>query len=250
MDTCSICPRTARPAYADSYACSACLHRMRFVLAELQRELPGLQDALVPGGTGPRTGSRFGGRAHSPMPLNGQALDLLGPGWAERLPDPHGEQVAGAPLVPLLRSLADRLAGEFPHQFSTGFVVPYGGATAAVNRGGADAGAWCRWLYRYLPYAVQLPWVRELHHALDDALARVQAVTRTQPRTHPRDAPCPECGACALSRTDGHWEVVCEVCGAEMEPDAYDRYAAAVLSGLTLAMARDALHNSLQNQAS
>jgi len=115
---------------------------------------------------------------------------------------------------------------------------PYGGADTAVNRSGRDIAAWCRWLTGYLPYAVHLRWVGELHQALEGALARVQAITRTRARTHPRLAPCPSCGACAMSRTDGQWEIVCEACGHKMQPDAYDKHAAAVLPALTLTMAR------------
>jgi hypothetical protein len=253
VDTCSICPRALPPAFTDAFACVACLHRMRYVLAELQHELPLLQAALVPGGTGPRIGSRFGGRAHSPMPLNGQALDLLGPGLAEQLPDPYDEQVAGVPVLPLLRSLADRLAADFPARhirYGTEYVQPYGGATAAANRGGAGIAAWCRWLTTYLPYAMHLYWVAELHQALEDVLVRVRAVTRTQPSTHPRHAPCPDCGACAMSRTDGRWEITCEACGCQMEPDAYDAHAAAVLPGLARTMARIVAANAQLNQAS
>lgn len=241
MNACSICPRAVPPAYDTAYACAACLHRMRYVLQQLQRELPLLQAALVPGVDGPRTGSRFGGRAHSPMPLNAQALDLLGPGSAEELPDPYGEQVAGAPLLPLLRSLADRLAADFPARYlryGTEYIQPYGGANAAANRGGRDIAAWCRWLTGYLPYAVHLRWVGELHQALEGALARVQAVTRTQPRTHPRLAPCPACDVFALTRTDGDWEVVCRACAYRMDPDAYAAHAAAVLPPLSRIMAR------------
>lgn len=246
--TCTICARQLPDDDSDRTACARCEHRMRYVLAQLQRELPLLQAALVPGGTGPRTGSRSGGHAHSPMPLNGAALDLLGPGTATALPDPYGEQVAGAPLLPLLRALADRLAEQFPArrlQFGTEYLQPYGGATAAVNRAGADIPAWCRWLTAYLPYAVHLSTVGELHRGLDEALSRVQAVTRTQPRTHPRLAPCPACGAYAMSQTDGRWEIVCEACGHQMDPADYSDHAAEVLDQAVARLAESTAANDL-----
>lgn len=236
---CAICPRLL-PDGSDAYACPACEHRMRYVLATIVAELPLLQAALVPGGGS--TGGRPVGRAHAPLPVNLRALNLLGPGTTTPVTDLHAEQVGDTPLVALLRGWADWLAQHFPCARvldGTVYLAAYGGCDRAGIRGdGADVAAWCRWLTRYLPYAAQLHRVDELHRDLEDALARVRAITGTRPQTHPRLAPCPACGTVAMSRTDGVWEVVCEACGHRMDPDAYSAHASAVLPGLAMVMAR------------
>jgi ribosomal protein S27E len=236
MTACSICPR-ALPDDAGGYACQRCTHRMRYALNTLaDRELPLLRQALVPGSSGPPTGTRFGGLAHAPLPADGRVLDLLGPGSVRSAP--YSTQAGDIPLLPLLRYWADRLAMAFPARHvrsGTQYLEPYGGADQAVSRRGTDIAAWSRWLVRYLPYAADLYWVRELHDALDDMLHRVRAITGTQPHTHHRLAPCPACDAFAVVHTDGEWDVKCEACGQKTDPDEYAAHAAAVMPEITAA---------------
>ena len=232
---CATCPRLI-PDDCDAYACQACEHRMRHLLATIVTELPLLQAALVPGGG--TAGGRPAGRAHAPLPVNVRALDMLGPGTIAPVPDPHGEQSAGIPLGPLLVGWARYIATTYPAVYRAGgteYVVP---AERAEVRSGTGIPAWCGWLTRYLPYAVRQPWIAQLSDQLDDAVHRVRAITGTRPRTHPRLAPCPACSMVAMARTDGVWEIVCEACGHRMDPDAYDAHAAAVLPGLAIVMAR------------
>lgn len=247
MTTCIICRRSL-PEGSDRYACPGCEHSMRYTLGALVGELPALRAALVPGGS-PRTGTRFGGRANAPLPVNVSVLDLLGPGASAVVPDPLGEQTGGVPLGALLLGWAHAVAREVTGRYwhgGTEYRVP---CTPAVRRGGGIP-EWAAWLAAYLPLAATLPWVAEMHGELEDALRRVRAITGTQPRTHPRLAPCPACSACAMSRTDGQWEITCEACGHRMDPDAYDAHAAAVLPGLALTMARIATANAPRNVAS
>lgn len=235
MSLCTICARPL-PDGSARYACQACEHRMRHLLATIVTELPLLRAALVPGGG--TAGGRPAGRAHAPLPVNVRALDLLGPGTTYAVPDPYGEQSGGIPLGPLLVGWARYIATTYPAVYrsaGTEYVVP---AEGVEVRAGTGIPAWCGWLTRYLPYAVRQPWIAQLCDQLDDALRRVRAITGTRPQTHPRLAPCPACSAVAMSRTDGDWEIRCQACGHRMEPDAYDAHAAAVLPGLAMVMAR------------
>jgi hypothetical protein len=236
MRTCRICGHQLA-ADSERHACRACEHTVRYYLSALVSELPGLVACLVPGGS-TLTGSRFGGRADAPVPLDLRVLNLLGPGPG---PAEVGEDLTDVPLVGLLRTWADRLAVAFPSRHSrhgTEYVEPTGGCSAARNRAGGDVTAWCAWLTAYLPYAMDLPLVADLHQDLGQALRNVRAITGTQPRTHVRLAPCPACGACAMTRTDGQWEIVCEACEERLDPDEYAEHAAVVLPRLGLVMAR------------
>lgn len=235
---CTICHRALPDDRADAYACLACEHAMRVWLATIARDLPLLAAALVPGQSGPSTGSRFAGRAHAPLPVDGRALDLLGPGTVVPVPDPHGDQYAGIPLGPLLIGWARYIAAEFPVRYVQGgteYIAPCDGPAA---RTGSGLDAWCRWLTAYLPHAVRQTWIGDLHDQLDDAVRRIRQVTGTRPRTHQRLAPCPACDAFGLCRTDGEWEITCGVCGHRMDPDTYDAHAQAVLPGLMTTMVR------------
>lgn len=232
---CATCPRLL-PDGSARYACRGCEYRMRHLLATIVTELPLLQAALVPGGG--TAGGRPAGRAHAPLPVNVRALDMLGPGTIAPVPDPHGEQSGGIPLGPLLVGWARYIATTYPAVYrsaGTEYVVP---AEGAEVRAGTGIPAWCGWLTRYLPYAACQPWIASLSDQLDDAVRRIRAITCTRPQTRPRLAPCPKCGAVAMSRTDGQWEIVCEACGHHMDPDSYDAHAKAVLPGLAMVMAR------------
>lgn len=231
------CLTCARPLPADSgrYVCRGCEYHLRSVLLALARtELRLLRAAMVPGGS-KTEGSRFGGRAHAPLPADGRVLDLLGPGTPNLLPDPHGEQSGGIPLGPILVGWAQTIAGEHRAAYrrdGTEYLVPCTGAAPRTgNR--TDLEAWCWWLISYSPYAATRPWADEMYRELDDALARVRAITGTQPQKHHRYAPCPECSAFAVVHTDGQWDLDCEACGARLDPDLYAAHAAEVMPALT-----------------
>lgn len=232
---CTICTR-ALLADSDRYACEGCEYAMRATLQQLLAELPALRAELAPGSA--PGGRRPVGRAHSPMPVNTRVLDLLGPGTVVYVPDPHGEQTADIPLTPLIISWCQHLARDYPAVSRRGGTEYRQPCTAAVVRRHADLPTWITWLARYLPYAATRPWAGELHDGLDDALRRVRAITGTRPQTRPRFAPCPRCGAFALGRTDGQWDIVCAACQHRMDPDAYAEHAAEVLPALTATAVR------------
>lgn len=234
MTACTICTRDL-PVDTDRYACAACQHAMRWALEQLLTELPALRASLPPGSVA--GGRRPVGRAHSPLPVNLGALNLLGPGTVY-CPDPDGEQTGGVPLGPLIVGWCQHLARDYPavrRQHGTEYREQC--ETAAVRRQ-QDVPAWIVWLVRYLPYAVTRPWVGDLHHGLDDAVRRVRKITGSRPQTHPRLAPCPACQAFAMTRTDGEWETVCQACGHRMDPDAYASHASTVLPALTATAVR------------
>lgn len=233
---CTVC-HGPLAAGADRYACEGCEYEMRAALEQLLGELPRLRASLAPGS--PAGGRQPVGRAHSPMPVAGHVLDLLGPGMVTYVvADPDGDQTEGIPLSPLIVSWCQHLARDYPAVSRRGGTEYREPCQGAYVRRYADLPAWITWLARYLPYAATRPWVGELHDALEDAVRRVRAVTGTRPQTHPRLAPCPRCTAFALSRTDGQWHVACQACGHRMEPAAYDAHAAQVLPGLTMTMVR------------
>jgi hypothetical protein len=232
---CTICTR-ALPADTDRYACPACEHEMRSALEQLLVELPALRASLALGS--PAGGRRPVGRAHSPMPVTLRVLDLLGPGTVAYCPDPHGEQTAGIPLGPLVISWCQHIAHDYPAVSRRGGTEYREPCTAAYVRRHYDLPTWIVWLTRYLPYATTRPWAGELHDALDDALQRVRQVTGNRPQSHARLAPCPQCDAFAMTRTDGQWDTVCEACGYRMDPDAYASHASRVLPALTATAVR------------
>lgn len=235
-DDCAICARTLRPTEQDGYACTACIHRIRSWYTEIPRQLPLLQASLQPDVI-PRRGQVGGtGRAHAPVPLRLDVLDLLGPGQILPLDDPHGDQSAGIPLTPLLRGWARYTAAEYPAVWQDKHGTQHiGPCEDAVPRRGTDTTAWCTWLIRYLPYAATRPWIRELHDQLQDTIARVRRITATRPGRRPLAAPCPACKCCALVETDGEWDITCEVCGHRLDRDAYDELADSIADGTTAA---------------
>ncbi|WP_406420877.1 hypothetical protein [Streptomyces sp. NBC_00842] len=227
-NTCAICHQHAP---ADCYLCDGCAYRMHTWLRELPRHLPLLQDSLQPD-TGPaRRGSS--GRAHSPLPVRADVLDILGPGHVVPLEDPHGDQSAGVPISALLVGWARYIATEHQavwyDQHGTQRIELCDGA---VPRSGTGIAAWCSWLTAYLPYAVTRPWAADLYEQLEDLLRRVRGITRTAPRRHVMDAPCPGCSAFALVSVDDEWHISCEVCAVRLTPDEYAEHRARVMPAL------------------
>ncbi|MFG2671383.1 hypothetical protein [Streptomyces sp. NPDC048445] len=227
-NTCDICHQHAP---AGCYLCEGCAYRMHTWLREIPRHLPLLRDSLRPD-TGPaqRGGS---GRAHSPLPVRIEVLDLLGPGHVVALPDPHGDQSVGVPLAPLLYGWARYLAAELPSvrldEHGTVRIEP---CTGPVARRGSSITAWCSWLDAYLPYAATRPWAADMYEQLEAVLQRIRRITHTAPRRHPKDAPCPSCSAFALVAVDDEWHISCQACSVRLTPDEYAEHRARIMPAL------------------
>lgn len=228
---CAVC-HGQLPELTEAYACEACAYRLRGMLKELPRHLPVLEELLHPGSS---LGGRSGvGRAHSPMPVRLDIMDLLGPGHVVVLADPHGEQTGGIPITPLLYGWARYIAYSYPaatrDRHGTVRIEPCSGP---YSRRGSDAPSWCAWLITYLPYAVMQPWVQDMYRQLEDLVHRVRAKTDRRPGRTSRSAPCPECTCFSLVSTEGEPLIMCETCGHHLSPEQYKAHAAAVLPALT-----------------
>ncbi|MEU9199435.1 hypothetical protein [Streptomyces sp. NPDC048332] len=216
------------PAGSARYLCEACEYQLHTWLREIPRHLPLLADSLQPD-TGPaqRGGS---GRAHSPLPVRVEVLNLLGPGHAVPLDDPHGDQSAGVPIAPLLYGWALYLATELPSarrdEHGTVRIEP---CTGPVARAGSSIAAWCSWLDAYLPYAVTRQWSADMYSQIEDLLRRIRHITNTRPRRRPMQAPCPSCSAFALVTVDDQLHISCEACAARLTSDEYDEHRAQVM---------------------
>lgn len=229
MSTCSIC--LTAPCEDDRHACRACAYGIRAALAEIPRQLPFLRASLERDGGPAQRGS---GRATAPLPGRLDTLDLLGPGQPVPVADPHGDHTGGIPLTALLHGWATYIAAEVPA------IVHRPGHPPMVTvcdgpwaRRGTGITAWCSWLTAYLPYAAGRPWVGTFAEQLDDALARVRAITRLTPQRRPKMAPCPNCSGFALLEVDGEWYIRCEACPRVMTREEYAEHARQVLPPLT-----------------
>lgn len=246
---CTTCPRTLTPAEADRYSCQACVYRMRTWLAELPTELDTLTGLLEPAG-GRTQGSIHGGRAHSPAPLRLDVLNLIGPGGYID-PDPGGDQDGTPPARAVLAAWAQYIATQYPTRRTdekTGTVrVGPSDDMQAVSRRGTTAAAWCSWLTGYLGFAAGEGWVRQLYAELQELMLRVRDITQSQIRTRIMRAPCPLCGAYALTAKDGEWYIECQVitCPEVLDRDYYtDEYEPQTLARL----AREALEEHAAKQ--
>lgn len=223
MSSCTIrrCGAPLRPHEQRRRVCDRCEHRIRGWLRELGLQRILLQALLRPGSNGPSTGSIHGGRAHSPMPVRGDILNLLGPGSGSTLADPYGDsrgdQDAGLPLDAVLHAWA----------------------TATAEHVGLNATPWLRpgrtwstWLAAYLPWALTEPWISDLHDELDDLVSQARAITHTEPRQRPLDAPCPNCQAFGLIEEDWQDYITCTTCENLLTPDEYTRHAQTVMPRL------------------
>ncbi|MEU2764281.1 hypothetical protein [Streptomyces sp. NPDC007094] len=212
--------------------CEACQYRVHTWLRELPRHQVLLQDMLRPD-TGP---ARRGGvgRAHAPLPVRLDVLDLTGPGQPVLLADPHGDQTGGIPMTPLLYGWARYLAADFPAVRTDGHGTLHIDRCDGIGvRGGADVPGLCRWLDAYLPYAATRPWWDDLYEQLEQLLHRVRRLTHTRPVTRAKDAPCPLCSAWSLVEREDELHITCTICPARLTPDEYAAHRTAVMPQLT-----------------
>ena len=228
--TCETC-HGRMPETTDRYICEACQYRIHTYLREIARSLPLLRDLLRPD-TGPaqRGGT---GRAHAPLPVRLETLDLLGPGAAVQFEDPEGDQTGGIPIGALLYGWAQYLASEIPavrrDEHGTIRIQP---CTGAWSSRGTSITAWCTWLDAYLPYAATRPWVESMDDQLEDLVRRIRRITHTKPRTTPMDAPCPGCTAFALVEREDEWHISCQACDVRLTPDQYTEHRTQIMPTL------------------
>lgn len=232
MDTtCDICHHTTG---ADRYLCEACEYRARSWLTGLPGQAELLRDFLEPtAGPAQRGGS---GRAHSPLPVDLRALDLLGPGRPTPLDDPHGDQSAGVPISALLAGWAHYIATDVPIVYTDPRGVLRTGAflhATAVPRSGTGITAWSTWLVRYLPYTVTRPYAADLYEQLQHLQDRIQRITDARPGRRQKQAPCPVCQAFALIEQDGELHIVCDACGHRLTTTEYIEHRDQVMPALT-----------------
>lgn len=237
---CDVC-HSLLPDPTDLYACEACGYKLRAMLRELPRHVPLLEALLRPGSGLPGRGGT--GRAHSPLPVRLDLLDLLGPGHVVVLEDPHGDQSDGVPITPLLYGWARYIAGYHPSvgrdQHGTVHVRPCDGP---YSRPGGTVAGLCAWLIAYLPYAVTQPWAADMYRQLEELLQRVRTKSGARPGRTPKDAPCPDCDTWSLVAVDGEWGVHCEACACTLTPDEYDLHRAAVMPALASLALQIAAH--------
>ncbi|MFJ3705052.1 MULTISPECIES: hypothetical protein [unclassified Streptomyces] len=227
---CSICRRTAPE---DRYLCDGCEYRARTWLRGMPGQAALLQTCLQPtAGPAQRGGT---GRAHSPLPVDLRALDLLGPGHPVPVADPHGDATGGIPIGALLAGWAHYIAGDIPAVYRDrhGTVrIERHGHAAARPRTGTGISAWSTWLTGYLPYVVTRPYAEQMYGQLEDLMNRIQRITHTQERRTVKDAPCPACAAFALVQREDAMHITCDSCGHRLTPEQYDVHRAAVMPGL------------------
>jgi len=218
VSACTIrtCGRPLRPDEAHRTACSRCEHRIRAWLRELPHQLTLLQASLQPD-RGHTQGALHDGRAHAPLPVRGNVLSLLGPGAAGAVADPYGDQTGPLPIDRLLRNWAETTAEHV------------GLCPAPGLRPGRT---WTAWLTAYLPWALTAPWAGDFHDELAELLGSVRAITCTEPRRRPKDAPCPSCGAFGLTEEDWQPYIDCTVCELLLTPAEYADHARRVMPAL------------------
>ncbi|HKX69894.1 MAG TPA: hypothetical protein VJM75_01645 [Acidimicrobiales bacterium] len=236
MASCTItgCGR-ALPDGRPDRVCPRCASRIRAWLTELDHQLPLLQASLQHD-RNPTTGTIHGGRAHSPMPVRADVLNLLGPGSNTTLTDPYGEargdQDGPLPIHTHLHGWAEMTAGH---------------VRLAPTPGIRPGHTWAAWLDAYLPWILTAPWLTDFHQELEGLIKRVRAITRTEPQRHLQDAPCPGCDVFALVDEDWQPYVECTACGLLLTHTEYLDHARRVLpqlyrTALQLVVAQQAAH--------
>ncbi|TQE35459.1 hypothetical protein [Streptomyces ipomoeae] len=212
--------------------CHRCADRLTARLYELQWQLPHLHASLQHD-RAPTTGSIHGGRAHSPLPVRADVLNLLGAGANTTLHDPYGEaradQTGPIPIDTMLRGWAEILTDHI------------GLADTPCRRPGHT---WAAWHIAYLPWTLTAEWAGLFLVELDDVVRRVRRITHTEPQRHLQDAPCPSCEAFALIDEDWAPYIECEACERLLTRTEYTDHARKVLPGLY----RTALAIAVQQQ--
>ncbi|MFI2437423.1 hypothetical protein [Streptomyces sp. NPDC018693] len=228
---CLICRHRATD-HADEHACQVCADELRAWLTELPHQAALLEEFVAPSAR-PAEGRLGGtGRAHSPIPADIRVLVLLGPGRYD--PTPGTDDDGTPPITAVLTAWAGHIAYTYPaahrDRHATVHVQP---CEQAWPTHGHTIPGWCTWLTAYLPYALTLPAVTDLHRELGNLTRRLRDLTHTTPHHHEKVAPCPQCGNLALVAIDGQWGVRCEACNHRMDPDTYDQHAAQLLQAAT-----------------
>ncbi|MFC8156326.1 hypothetical protein ACFUO0_20125 [Streptomyces cinereoruber] len=209
MSLCLIC---THPAEQPRTACTRCEHRLRGWLGEIPRQAV-LLTASLELGTRPAQGHGGAGRAHSPLPVRADVLTLLGPAAPGPVHDVTDDQGGPQPVHAVLHAWADQLAEDLGHHLPPiNHRAPY-----------AD------YLARHLGHVVRSGWVALFHAELADLVRRIRAITSTEPRRHPLDAPCPSCTAFGLGHVDWETYIDCEACGLLLTADEYAAHHAAVM---------------------
>ncbi|MFH9011216.1 hypothetical protein ACH4C6_07550 [Streptomyces sp. NPDC017943] len=224
MSNCTICRRTTDTGL---HACPRHATELRLWLAELPGQARLLSQFLTPT-SAPATGRLGGtGRATAPIPVDLRVLTLLGPGHPDAN---HPDDDGTVPIRAFLGGWAGYIAYTHPavtrDPHGTTHIHP---CEQAWPREGETITGWCTWLNRYLPYALTQPWIGDLHRQLGDLNARILDLTHATPHTHDRAAPCPQCGTFDLVAIDGQADILCKTCGHQLDPQAYEQYAAAYL---------------------
>lgn len=226
MSACVICPRDAVDG---QHACPRHADELRAWLAELPQQARLLADFVAPAGR-PAEGRLGGtGRATAPVPVDLRVLSLLLPGRFDAVPGTDDDGTA--PIAATLGAWAGHIAYHYPaatrDPYGVAYVRP---CEQAWPSSGETITGWCAWLTAYLPFALTLPFVAELHRQLGDLIHRIRTLTHTVPHRHPQAAPCPHCDAFALVAVDGQWGITCEACGHHLDRTDYDQHASRYLA--------------------
>ncbi|MFD5251314.1 hypothetical protein ACFWM5_00525 [Streptomyces bobili] len=226
MTACAICPQTAPDG---QHACPRCADVLRGWLAELPQQARLLaSEFLTPSAQAAQGRIGGTGRATAPVPVDLRVLTLLGPGRHD--PVPGTDDDGTAPIAAVLAAWAGHIAYHHPAAYrdphGTAYTRP---CEQAIPHHGPTITGWCAWLTAYLPYALGLPLVADLHRGLGDLIHHIRSLTHATPHRHPKTAPCPSCDSFALVAVDGRWGITCTACGCHLEPLEYEEHAAAVL---------------------
>ncbi|NML55685.1 hypothetical protein HHL19_36300 [Streptomyces sp. R302] len=217
MAVCLICTHATERSRT---ACARCEAQLLGWLAEIPRQVV-LLEASLELGTRPAQGYGGAGRAHSPLPVRADVLNLLGPAASSgtvtsRALGTVRDQNGPMPVHAVLYAWAEQLADDLGHRLPT------------IN----PRAPYTDYLTRHLAHIARAPWAAEFHRELAELIRRIRAITSTEPRRRPMDAPCPSCEAFALGHTDWQQYIDCETCGLLLTPDEYQAHRAAVMPGL------------------
>lgn len=228
MSSCAICRRAHREGGAHRTACDRCEHRIRGWLREIPRQLPLLEASLALDG-GLAQG-RSAGRAHSPLPVRADVLNMLGPAAPGTVTDHRGDQSGTLPILALVYAWAATIAADRARD-----LLPF--------RPRAD---YTRYIAAHLPYCCTQEWIADLHTELGEVIRAVRAITRTEPRRRPKDAPCPGCQSFGLIEEDWQPYIECATCGLLLSHPEYMAHHETVMPPLYRTALRLAVHQATQ----